>query len=251
MGGCKRNWWKWALLGAAGVLYWIGRQQRARTRIPATGGIEEPAAARLYNRVTRMPHLRCLQRYFAGYAVRGRQNARVLDVGCGSGQLAIALARRRQVRAVTGIDVSDTQLHLARENAERVGVNANFLVADAAELPFPDASFDVVVSTLSLHHWERPEQALREIRRVLAPGGSLLLLDLRRDVPAIFLGAVTVATRYLLPEQIRATGEPLASFQAAYKPWELALLACKAGWPDPRLTTTPIWTLLEADKGLE
>lgn len=249
MSGSK--WWKWALLGAVGALYWIGRQQRAHERVPAMGGIEEPEAARLYNRVTRLPHLRYLQRYFAKYATRGRQNARVLDVGCGSGQLALALARRPEVQEVTGIDLADTQIHLARENAERLGVNANFLIADAAELPFSDASFDVVISTLSLHHWERPEDALREIHRVLVPGGSLLLLDLRRDVPSVFLGAMTVATRYVVPEQIRDTGEPLASFQAAYKPWEIALLFCKAGWPDPRITTVPIWMLVEADKGLE
>lgn len=243
------RFWKWALLGAVGALYWIGRQQRAHERIPAVSGIEEPEAARLYNRITRLPHLRYLQRYFAKYATRGRQNARVLDVGCGSGQLAIAFARRLEVQVITGIDLADTQIHLARENAERAGVNANFLVADAAELPFPDASFDVVVSTLALHHWERPEDALREIRRVLAPGGSLLLLDLRRDVPTLFLGAMTVASRYIVPEQIRDTGEPLASFQAAYKPWEIALLLCKAGWPDPRITTVPVWMLVEAEKG--
>jgi ubiquinone/menaquinone biosynthesis C-methylase UbiE len=251
MCGCRGNWWKWALLGAAGALYWVGRQQRARTRIPAISGIEEPAAARAHNRVMQLPHFRRLLRYFARYATRGRQNVRVLDVGCGAGHLAIALARRREVRDVTGIDLADTQIHLARENTERLGVDANFLIADAAELPFPDSSFDVVVATLSLHHIERPEEALREIRRVLAPGGSLLLLDIRRDVPSIFLGAMAVATRYLVSETIRATGEPLSSFQAAYKPWEISLLACKAGWPAPRITTWPIGMLLEAEKGLE
>lgn len=249
MGRCRGSFWKWALLGTACALCWIGRRQRPRTRIPSVSAIEDPEAVRLYNRVTRLPHLRYLQRVLARHAVRGRVNARVLDVGCGSGQLAIALARRREVREVTGIDLADSQIHLARANAERLGLNADFLVADAAELPFPDASFDVAVSTLALHHMERPEQALQEIRRVLAPGGSLLLLDLRRDAPAIFLGVMTVATRFLLPEPVRATGEPLASFQAAYKPWEIALLACKAGWPEPRLTTWPIGLLLEADKG--
>lgn len=251
MGYCRENWWKWALLGTVGALYWVGRQQRARTRIPAMSGIEEPMVAEMYNRVTRLPHIQYILRYFARYAVRGRENVRVLDVGCGSGQLAIALARRREVREVTGIDIADTQIHLARENTERLGLDINFLVADAAEMPFSDASFDVVVSTMSLHHWEQPESALREIRRVLAPGGSLLLLDIRRDAPTVFLGAMTMATRYLLPEPVRETSEPLASFQAAYKPWEIALLACKAGWPEPRITTWPIGMLVEAEKGTE
>lgn len=246
-----RHWMKWLLLGAAAGLYWVGRQQQPKNRIPSITEIEEPEFVELYNRMSQLPHIQFLRRWLAQYAVRGRQNIRLLDVGCGPGWLDIVLARRPEVREVTGIDLADNMIHLARENTERLGVNnARFVLADAAELPFEDDSFDLVISTLSLHHWRQPVLALREIRRVLAPGGSMLIFDLRRDVPTIFLGAVTLASRYLVPEKIRPTGEPLGSFQAAYKPWEAVLLATKAGWTDPRASTGPCWMLLEADKGV-
>lgn len=108
----------------------------------------------------------------------------VLDIGCGTGGLAIVAAR--QVGAggrVHGIDPSPEMIDRARRKAARSRVNAAFEVAFAQEIPFPDASFDVVVSTLMLHHLPRAgrEEALREARRVLKPGGRLLAVDFGAD----------------------------------------------------------------------
>ena len=68
-------------------------------------------------------------------------------------------------------------------NARLAGVahQTDFRTADAAALPFPDASLDLVVSTLSLHHWDDPVPIFNEVARVLRPGGAFLLFDLRRD----------------------------------------------------------------------
>ena len=97
---------------------------------------------------------------------------RVLDVGCGAGPLTAWMAERGA--EVTGIDVSPAMLQLARD---RVGDRATFLVADVSEpLTFAgDATFDLVVASLVLHYladWEAP---LREFRRVLRPGGAVVL----------------------------------------------------------------------------
>jgi ubiquinone/menaquinone biosynthesis C-methylase UbiE len=109
-----------------------------------------------------------------------RAGESVLDVGCGTGTLAIAAKRRvGDVAAVHGIDASPEMIARARKKAGRAGVSVAFDVARAESLPFDDATFDVVLSTVMLHHLRRAarEQCLREIRRVLKPGGRVLVVD--------------------------------------------------------------------------
>lgn len=104
----------------------------------------------------------------------------VLDVGCGTGTLAIAAARRvGPVGAVYGIDASPEMLARARRKAAKAGVEAVFRNAPAQALPFPDAKFDAVLSTVMLHHLPRKdrEQCTAEMRRVLKPGGSVLVVE--------------------------------------------------------------------------
>lgn len=94
---------------------------------------------------------------------------RVLDVGCGTGHLAFAAARRVDAGAVRGIDLAQPYVdHARRHNADPRIV---FDVADACALPLADASFDRVLSLLVLHFVPRPEQAIAEMRRVARPGG--------------------------------------------------------------------------------
>jgi SAM-dependent methyltransferase len=101
---------------------------------------------------------------------------RVLDAGCGTGDDVRAIARLvgPQGRAA-GVDSSAALIGEAR--ARGVPPNAQFAVADAGALPFPDASFDAVRAERVFQHLANPEPAARELRRVLAPGGSALLLD--------------------------------------------------------------------------
>jgi SAM-dependent methyltransferase len=117
---------------------------------------------------------------------------RVLDVGCGPGHLSIRLAREHGLE-VTGLDLDPAMIERAQANAERLeaegGGRPSFLVGDVAALPFPDGSFDLVVSTLSMHHWEDPSAALAEIARVLRPGGRALIWDLRRGILRFHLHA--------------------------------------------------------------
>ena len=104
----------------------------------------------------------------------------VLDVGCGTGTLAIAAKRRvGPTGAVHGIDASPEMIARATRKATKAGVDVTFRTAVVEALPFPDRHFDVVLSTLMLHHLPRPtrEQSAREIRRVLKPGGRVLAVD--------------------------------------------------------------------------
>jgi ubiquinone/menaquinone biosynthesis C-methylase UbiE len=104
----------------------------------------------------------------------------VLDIGCGTGTLAIAVKRRVGPAAqVTGIDASPEMIARARKKAKRTGADVMFETAAVENIPFAAQSFDVVLSTVMLHHL--PEDARRnciaEVRRVLKPGGRFLALD--------------------------------------------------------------------------
>ena len=135
---------------------------------------------------------------------------RVLDVGCGPGQLSIRLARDHGLD-VTGVDLDPAMVDLARANAAS-GVadgTIQFEVGDVAELPFQDGSFDVVVSSMSLHHWAHPQAGLAEIDRVIRPGGRALIWDFRP-------GRIPLHPR--MPDPVEALeGGPLEVLDA--RPW--------------------------------
>jgi ubiquinone/menaquinone biosynthesis C-methylase UbiE len=108
---------------------------------------------------------------------------RVLDVGCGTGTLALEAQRRVVgVGRVVGIDPSTTQIAHARAKAARRRAPVEFQIGAIERLPFADATFDVVLSTLMMHHLPAPikRQGLAEIARVLAPGGRLVIADFTR-----------------------------------------------------------------------
>jgi ubiquinone/menaquinone biosynthesis C-methylase UbiE len=104
----------------------------------------------------------------------------VLDVGCGTGTLAIAAKRWvGSTGSVHGIDASPEMIARARKKAAKAGAEIGFEQGLAQSLPFSDGTFDVVLSTVMLHHLSRParQQGLSEMRRVLKSGGRLLAVD--------------------------------------------------------------------------
>ena len=138
----------------------------------------EGSTARWYDRTTRkdMPEFKTLAQRIASALP---PTAQVLEVAPGPGFLSIELAKRGlQVRAV---DISKTFVELARRNAAAEGVDARFELGNAAALPVEDASVDFVVCRAAFKNFTEPLKALREMRRVLRPGGKALLIDMRRD----------------------------------------------------------------------
>lgn len=104
----------------------------------------------------------------------------VLDVGCGTGTLAIAAKHRvGTLGKIMGVDASPEMIGRAKKKARKKGVEVNFQMGAAESLPFQDAAFDVVLSTVMLHHLPDDARArcVSEIRRVLKPGGRFLAID--------------------------------------------------------------------------
>jgi ubiquinone/menaquinone biosynthesis C-methylase UbiE len=111
---------------------------------------------------------------------RGEQ---VLDVGCGTGTLAIAVQQHVGAAGhVFGVDPGTQQIARARSKAARRGLSIDFQTGVIEQLPFPDQMFDVVLSTIMMHHVPAglKRQALAEIARVLKPGGRLVIADFKR-----------------------------------------------------------------------
>lgn len=108
--------------------------------------------------------------------LRGMGTARVLDLGCGGGHVSYRAAPH--VAEVVACDVTESMLAAVAETAaERGLVNIITRQAAAEELPFSDASFDVVLCRFTVHHWQDMEAGLRQARRVLKPGGQAVFID--------------------------------------------------------------------------
>jgi ubiquinone/menaquinone biosynthesis C-methylase UbiE len=151
-------------------------ETKAYKGIGMEGGI-----ARWYAKVTRKDYAE-FQKLAARLASDLPPGSSVLEVAPGPGYLAIELARFGRYR-VTGLDISETFVAIARRNAAEAGVQADFRHGNASAMPFAGGSFDLVVCRAAFKNFSEPLKALAEMRRVLKPGGRAMVIDLRRDTP--------------------------------------------------------------------
>jgi ubiquinone/menaquinone biosynthesis C-methylase UbiE len=150
-------------------------QAKAYKGMGMEGGI-----ARWYDKTTRrdLPEFKALARKVAAGLEPG---AKVLEIAPGPGFFAIELAKIGKYE-ITGLDISKSFVEIAKRNARQEHVEVNFRQGNASQMPFAEASFDFLLCRAAFKNFSDPVGALREMRRVLKPGGRALVIDLRKDV---------------------------------------------------------------------
>jgi ubiquinone/menaquinone biosynthesis C-methylase UbiE len=118
----------------------------------------------------------------AGCGRKARAGASVLEVAPGPGYCAVELAKLGDFQ-ISGLDISRTFVEIARANAAAAGVTVDFQRGNAAEIPFSDDTFDYLLCRAAFKNFSELVKALKEMHRVLKPGGRALIIDLRRDAP--------------------------------------------------------------------
>ena len=119
-------------------------------------------------------------------AAEAPEGSEVLDVSCGPGTVLVELARIAPTLRTTGVDIDAGMIaraerkaaRLARDHRPGSARSPRFVVADVAAMPFPDESFDLVVSSYAAHHWPDRHAGLMEVNRVLRPGGRAIIWDI-------------------------------------------------------------------------
>ncbi len=129
----------------------------------------------LLNRLLSLGIDRHWRRACVGEALAGRKDARVLDLCCGTGDLSLEFDRSARTQRVFGSDFSQQMLRRAVHKSRRQSLE--WVAADSQHLPFQSASFDVVSVAFGLRNLVAPQESLREWSRVLAPGGTLAILE--------------------------------------------------------------------------
>ena len=168
----------------------------------------------------------------------GRPQA-LLDIACGTGDFAIAIARRMHPGSrITGLDLSEGMLRVMRQKVADAGLEAQIdcLQGDCEALPFPDGTFDVATIAFGIRNFEHRETALREILRVLRPGGRLVILELSVPENRLLRWAYNLYFQHFVPW----IGGLVSGDKAAYK----YLPASVQQFPDRRA-----WTATMQDCG--
>jgi ubiquinone/menaquinone biosynthesis C-methylase UbiE len=248
----NNNWFSRLLMVVLLAGLWRVFERRSQERIASQEGIEDPEVAAAFEWVSRTPQMRWIRHFVISQAAVLKDHGEAVDLGCGAGQLVMEIAQKVPGLHMTGIDLSEKMLVDARQSAQRVGMEdrVDFRLGNVEEIPFPDQSLDLVISTASLHHWTDPLKVLNEINRVLKPGGAYYVFDLRRDMALPFYLLIWFATQFIVPAALHRVNEPMGSRNASYTVQELADLVRQSRLRGGQVTTGPIWIILTGKKSV-
>jgi ubiquinone/menaquinone biosynthesis C-methylase UbiE len=225
------------------LIFGLTKSNAAR-EIGFAEGIDDATVADAFGRLQGLPQFKMIRKQIVEHVAKPSmgeppsEGMSLLDLGCGTGHLLKAFhdesTRGRLPRLrLYGIDIGTEAIRFCQESLAAAGIaDVELREADGADMPYPDGSLNVVVTSLSLHHWTEPLRVLDEIYRVLAPGGLLVLFDMQRDCRRIWHWFLRFATRVIVPKPLRKVREPLGSLLASYTHDELKGLMARSKWAD-------------------
>ena len=187
-------------------------------REASTEGIENPEMVKAYNRISQWPQFKFLRKMVSREIKTHNPKGTIVDIGCGPGYLINDITKSLPHLHIIGVDISEEMLEAARNHSSSLDLNKQikYRQGDVRELPFKDNTIDFVVSTLSLHHWSNPDEALQEIYRILKHKGQFIIFDFRRDSRRLFYWLLRFETKFIVPVPLRNIGEPLSSALSSY-----------------------------------
>jgi ubiquinone/menaquinone biosynthesis C-methylase UbiE len=207
-----------------------------------------------YTLISRVPLVRTTHRHFiAGALGQGVTKGYVLDVGSGPGQATLEIVHQRPALKFVGMDLSAHMVSQASHATARSPLNGQglWLQADGHDLPLPSHSFDLVMSSFALHHWEDPLLVLNEMARVLRhpgpregqAGGRYLIADICREVnPVQRLFAYASIPAISLPlGSYSGYGGYYESVRASYTRAEAKALLDQSDLPPGRVWLETTW----------
>jgi ubiquinone/menaquinone biosynthesis C-methylase UbiE len=161
-----------------------------------------------------MDHVAVNRTFVADFLAVWDGKGPILDAGTGTAQIPIELCLRAETAQVTGIDLAEHMLALGRENVRRAGLDQRIFLekCDAKKLPYPTASFGVVISNSIVHHIPEPALVVAEMVRVIFPGGRLFVRDLLRPPDNVtvhhlvtaYAGTASAHQRQMFDDSLRA-----------------------------------------------
>ena len=211
-------------------------------RVPEPELMDSDTEVEAYASAAAQAYLETIDRSFVDHVQRliaanpALVEGRVLDLGCGPGQIPIMMARRWPQMRITGLDAGQGMVDKARLDASAAGVDVSFEVLrigpqGESRLPYEDGAFDIVLCNSVLHHLADPVGSLDEIARVAAPRGAVLIRDLMRPLAPAYAVHVRFFGRHYEGE-MRSLYE--ASVRAAYTTDELSQMLAASRLDDGR-----------------
>jgi SAM-dependent methyltransferase len=200
------------------------------TRVPEPELMDDPLQARAYSDADfSEPHQAFVDGFVARFPGLEEHAIRVVDLGCGPGDVTVRFARALPRAHVVGVDASETMLTLARERVSAAGLDHR-VAFEQRHLPdehLVPAGFDVVISNSLLHHLRDPHGLWRSITACAAPGAAVLIMDLCRPADRAALDSLVLEHTPEAPPVLQRDFR--ASLMAAYRPDEVRAQIADAG----------------------
>jgi ubiquinone/menaquinone biosynthesis C-methylase UbiE len=204
-------------------------------------GIDDEAVAIAYARLQNFPQFKLIRKIPLSVVLQHKltSNSRILDFGCGSGHFLIDLHRilkRKKLKPVLfGLDIAQTMLDQCLISFQRNKIaGIELILGNGIKIPVEDEYFDVVYTSLSLHHWENPTRILSEIKRVIRFEGRFILFDFQRNASKIWFNFLTFITKRIVPKALRAANEPLGSLESSYTVDEIKKYILESSWKNAK-----------------